>query len=117
MNLLNKFGTNTTAYAPIGAAKWTGNDLLENKVLISIAEKHKATVPQICLAWNLHRNVVVIPKSTNKERIKLNFEALTIKLDEDDMAQIKEINKNRRNFDPAKWEGDEFDWGASPIWS
>ena len=46
------WGTETTAYAPIGAAKWTGNDLLEDKVLNEIAEKHNQDgVDDV--VWNL----------------------------------------------------------------
>ena len=92
--------------------------MLEDEVLKSIAEKHSATVPQICLAWNLARNVSVIPKSTNYDRIKANFEAQKIVLDEEDLEKIGKLDKNRRNFDPKKWDGDLASmWGGCPVWA
>ncbi|CAI2375958.1 unnamed protein product [Moneuplotes crassus] len=115
-----KFGTETTAYAPIGAQKFTGDgSLFDNEDLKAIADKHGVTVPQICLAWNINRGVVVIPKSTNKDRMKANFEALSITLGEDEMATIAKLDKNERFFDPAKWENEtgEEDWDNSPIWA
>ena len=108
-----KFGVTTTAYAPMGASGWTGNNLLDDETLKEIAEKHNATPAQIALAWNLSRGIAVIPKSVTKERIKANFEAQNIKLDEEDIERINGLNINRRNFDPEKWN--EFDWLYTPI--
>lgn len=107
------YGCSITAYAPIGASGWTGNNLLDDPVLKEIAEKHNATAAQISLAWNISRGIAVIPKSVTKERIKLNFEALKIQLDEEDIERINALNCDRRNFDPEKWN--EFDWVYTPI--
>lgn len=117
IGLLRKFGCEFTAYAPIGAAKWTGNDMLEDETLKAVAEKYSATVPQICLAWQLTRNVSVIPKSTNKDRMQANFDAYDIKLEQEDIEKINGLDQNRRNFDPANWDDPEIDWKNAPIWS
>ena len=110
-----RFGCETTAYAPMGASSFTGNDLLKDETLSAIAEKHNATPAQISLAWNINRGVIVIPKSTNPERMKQNFEALDIKLDEEDIEKINKLDKNKRMFDPATWDTPEYGWKFSPI--
>jgi alcohol dehydrogenase (NADP+) len=117
IEITRKFGCETTAYAPMGASTFTGNDMLDDETLKAIAEKHDASVAQICLVWQIQRNVVVIPKSTNNERMKKNFEASNINLDEEDITKIGEIDKQRRKFDPKNWADPEIDWKNMPIWS
>jgi alcohol dehydrogenase (NADP+) len=48
------------------------------------------------LAWGIQRGYVVIPKSTNRERIIENFGALNLKLDADDMLKISSIAHDER---------------------
>jgi len=50
----------------------------------------------VLLAWNMERDVVVIPKSVNEGRIAENFGSLNVKLDADDMAQISTLERNLR---------------------
>lgn len=78
--------------------------MLDDEVIKEIAEKHSATSAQICLAWNIARSVIVIPKSVNKERMKLNIESQTITLEEEDIERINKLNINKRNFDPEIWD-------------
>ena len=49
------------------------NNMFQNEVLVSIAEKHNKSVAQVILRWLTQRGVVVIPKSVRKERIIENF--------------------------------------------
>jgi len=58
------------SWAPFAEGK---NDLFQNEVLISIAEKHKKSVAQVVLRWLTQREIVVIPKSVHKERIIENL--------------------------------------------
>lgn len=117
VNLMSKFGCTTTAYAPIGAAAFTGMNILEDETIKEIAEKHNATAAQIALAWNMNRGVMVIPKSMTKERIKQNFDSLDIKLDEEDIAKIDALEKNKRCFDPADWNAPQYGWKFAPMFA
>lgn len=49
------------------------NDIFQNEVLASIAEKHNKSVAQVILRWLTQREVVAIPKSIRKERIIENI--------------------------------------------
>jgi diketogulonate reductase-like aldo/keto reductase len=89
-------GIHLQAYAPLLSKNV--QDLLNNATLKTIADKHQATIPQVALAWLMERNIIVLPKSTNKERLLENFRALNVTLDDADMALIRTLNKARRTF-------------------
>lgn len=115
VSFLRKFGCEFTAYAPLGAASFSGNNVLEDETLKEIAEKYNATPAQIALAWNMSRGIVVIPKSTKVERMKANFNALDIQLEQEDIERINALNKDARFNDPGNW--DQHSWHYSPIFS
>lgn len=110
-----RFGIQVTAYAPLGAPAFPYLDyektkIVDHPVLKEIADKHSKTIAQVVLAWNLSRNVIVIPKSSTNERIKENIGALEVTLDSDDLDKIKGINENYRIFNPGMWIEPESGW-------
>ena len=70
--------------------------VLEIEELNEIAAKHKKTIAQIVLRWHIQNNVIVLPKSSNGNRIKENFNIFDFELDKDDMTFIHSLNKNER---------------------
>lgn len=99
-----------TAYSPIGGGN---GELLGDEVINEIARKNNATPAEVCLAWNMKRGVVVIPKSVNEVHIRENIRALNIELDDDDMDKINEISINKRFlsadvFKIGAYENDEI---------
>ncbi len=84
------------AYAPLMSARI--QDLLKNETMNMIASKHNKTVPQIAIKWLIERNIVVIPKSVTKERIIQNFDVFDFRLDEQDMDQIRKLNRGMKMF-------------------
>ena len=57
----------------------------------------------------------MIPKSLTKERIKQNYEALDIKLDEGDMDKLNQLDQGKRKFDPKGWDAPQYNWKFVPI--
>src|SRR3712207_8468627 len=49
------------------------NNIFQNEVLRSIAEKYQKSTAQVILRWLTQRGVVAIPKSVRPERIAENF--------------------------------------------
>ncbi|KAA9008575.1 aldo/keto reductase [Paenibacillus spiritus] len=94
------------SWAPFAEGK---NGLFQNEILVSIAEKHNKSVPQVVLRWLTQRNVVVIPKSVRKERIIENFNIFDFELSQEDMSKITTLDTNQSLFfshrDPemVKW--------------
>ncbi|KAL7785446.1 NADP-dependent oxidoreductase domain-containing protein [Trichoderma afarasin] len=74
--------------------------LIDNPILVKIAEKHKKSPIQIALAWGIQHGRCVIPKSTIEWQIKENAEAEKIVLDEQDMSAIASMDQKARFNDP-----------------
>ena len=48
------------------------------------------------LRWHLQIGNIVIPKSSNPERIRQNFEVFDFELSEDDMAALERLETGER---------------------
>jgi len=95
-------GIEVTAYSPFGNQNPIYGDkelVRDDPVIVEIAKKYSKTPNQILLSWGATRNVSVIPKSTNPQRIKENMDI--IELSSDDMAKIAKIDKNKRFNDAS----------------
>ncbi|KAJ4954977.1 hypothetical protein NE237_011760 [Protea cynaroides] len=86
-----------SAYTPLGGygTIWGTKSVLDNSIIQSIALKHKATPAQVALGWGLSKGVSVIVKSFNEGRMKENMKALTLRLDEEDVAEIERFEEKR----------------------
>lgn len=81
--------------------------IFEDITLKEIAKKHKKTVSQIVLRWNIQNNVIIIPRSKNVEHIKENMDIFDFELDDKDMDRISNIDINYRNgFDSNEYHQD-----------
>ncbi|GGG69704.1 aldo/keto reductase [Paenibacillus radicis (ex Gao et al. 2016)] len=81
------------AWGPLGQGN---KSLLENETLQKIANRHQKTVGQIILRWHLHRDTIVIPKSSNPRRIKENIDVFVFSLSEEEMGQIAALDSGKR---------------------
>jgi diketogulonate reductase-like aldo/keto reductase len=97
------------AWAPFAEAK---NHIFENKTLQPIAEKHHKSVAQVILRWLVQRGIIVLAKTTRKQRMEENISVFDFELDAADMALIKTIDTGTSCFfdhrDPEKvrWLGE-----------
>lgn len=89
---LDKNNVAHMAYAPLGQGN--RNEMFEEPIVIKLSEKYKKTAAQIMLRFLVQKNVVVIPRSKRKERIKENFEIFDFKLEESEMLELSKLNKN-----------------------
>jgi len=87
------------------------NEIFQNDVLVSIAEKHNKSVAQVILRWLTLRGVIAIPKSVRQERIIENFNIFDFELSQEDMEKIAALDTKESLFfshrDPemVKWIG------------
>ncbi|XP_025422832.1 NADPH-dependent D-xylose reductase II,III-like isoform X2 [Sipha flava] len=92
-------GIVVTAYSCLGsknnrekmAINWAKElpEMLENEEVLSISKKHGKTPSQVLLRYIVQRDIVVIPKSTNPERLALNIKLFDFELDAEDMETLK----------------------------
>ncbi|KAI4905689.1 hypothetical protein NFI96_012256 [Prochilodus magdalenae] len=64
---------------------------------------------QVLIRFHMERNVAVIPKSANPERVKQNFQVFDFKLSKEDMSTILSFNRNFRGF-PMDWGSNHKDF-------
>jgi 2,5-diketo-D-gluconate reductase A len=76
------------AYSPLG----TGAHLGDQRVL-AIAERAGRTPAQVLLRWCVQRDLVVIPKSVNRDRIEENGQIFDFTLSEEDMAALDALDE------------------------
>ncbi|MBR0313964.1 MAG: aldo/keto reductase [Bacteroidales bacterium] len=73
-------------------------NFFKNETLAEIGRKYGKTVPQVALRWLLQRGVIIIPKSTHKERMAQNIDIFDFELSSDDMSLIKTLDTGKSLF-------------------
>lgn len=64
------------------------NTDLRNPVLTEIAQRHGVTPAQVVLRWHLEHDIVVLPRSSRRERVAANFELEGFDLTKEDVTAI-----------------------------
>ena len=75
------------AYSPLG----TGRHLGDHRVR-EIADRLGRAPAQVLIRWCLQRDLVVLPKSTHRERIEHNARVFDFTLSDDDMAALDTLD-------------------------
>jgi alcohol dehydrogenase (NADP+) len=111
-----------TAYSPLGSPD-SRNDkhaddpkLLTNPIINEIASKHGFSTGQVLIAWSISRNIAVIPKSTNEGRIKENFDAAAVSLDDYDLTRLANIGVSHRYVDGKFFTGTNSPYKLVDLW-
>lgn len=92
---MKKYGTQIEFWGPFAEGK---NDLFTNSVLAEIGTRHGKSVAQTALRFLLQSGVVVIPKSTHKNRMEENINVFDFRLTEEEMKQIEALDGGERLF-------------------
>lgn len=93
-------GIQLEAWSPLMQGHFLEIDLFDR-----IAEKHGKTAAQVIIRWDLQRDIVTIPKSSNQGRIQENCSVFDFELSAEDMAAIDALERGKRfgpdprNFD------------------
>ncbi|HDF2097840.1 TPA: aldo/keto reductase [Staphylococcus aureus] len=81
-----------TAWMPL----MRNRGLLDDPVIVKIAEKYHKTPAQVVLRWHLAHNRIIIPKSQTPKRIQENIDILDFNLELTEVAEIDALNRNAR---------------------
>lgn len=106
---LQEHNVQVEAWAPFAEGR---NGIFSNELLLSIAAKYHKSVAQVILRWLTQRGIVVLAKSTRKERMIENINVLDFELSTQDMTAITSLDTKTSSFfdhrDPAmvKWLGE-----------
>lgn len=75
------------AYSPLGTGRHLGDDRVRQ-----IADRLGRTPAQVLVRWCLERDLVVLPKSTHRERIEQNAQVFDFTLADDDMTALDALD-------------------------
>lgn len=92
---MDKYNTQLMSWSPMARGE---NNFFNNEILKSIGEKYNKSVAQVALRFLTQENVIVIPKSTHKERMRENFEIFDFELSKDDMTTLRSLDKGESIF-------------------
>lgn len=96
-SILDKDNVRVEAWAPLGQ----GNaDLLHEPVITAIAEKYGKNAGQVILRFENQEGIVVFPKSVHEARIKGNLDIFDFELTDEEMDQIRALDKGKGMHDP-----------------
>jgi diketogulonate reductase-like aldo/keto reductase len=87
--ILTKYCVQIEAWAPFAEGK---NGFFSNAIIKGIGNKYGKTVGQTALRFLIQCGVVVIPKSTHKERMAENFDVFDFALSEEDIRAIEKLD-------------------------
>ncbi len=93
---IQNLGIVVQGWYPLGGRGYT-KELLNNKVITDIAKVHNVSAAQVILRWNLQKNVVVIPGSSNQKHIKENLDLFGFQLSNEEMEKIKSLDRNEKH--------------------
>ena len=77
-------------------------DLLNEPIIKQLSEKYKKTPGQIVLNWHIHLGNVVIPGTSNPNRMKENLGALEFEMEENDHQSICSLKSKEFRFCTGK---------------
>jgi 2,5-diketo-D-gluconate reductase A len=76
------------AYSSLGTGRYLGDE-----TVAAIAQRHGRSEAQVLLRWCLQRDVIVIPKSTHRERIEENAQLFDFTLSDADLAALDALDR------------------------
>jgi diketogulonate reductase-like aldo/keto reductase len=103
--IMKKYGVQHESWGPFAEGR---KDMFTNPVIKAIGDKYGKSVAQVILRFLIQSDVVVIPKSTHRERMAQNFDVFDFSLDEEDIRAIASLDTQESAFfshyDPATVE-------------
>lgn len=92
---LQKNNVQIEAWAPFAEGR---NDFFHTPLLQEIGAAHGKTLAQVALRFLIQSGVVVIPKSTHRERMEENFNVFDFTLSPEEMEKIQSLDTGESLF-------------------
>ncbi len=91
-NFLTKYGCIHESWSPFGGS---GAYVLQDNTLRSVAAKYGKTPAQVLLRFLLHCGIIVIPKTSNKNRMIENLNIFDFKLNDQDIKLLSRLDTGK----------------------
>lgn len=110
---MEKYGCHIMSWGPFAEGL---NNFFHNEVLAEIGKAHGKTLAQTALRFLIQRGVIIIPKSTHKERMQENLDIFDFELTDDEMGRIAALDLKHSlffsHYEPAMVE-QFMQWGKA----
>lgn len=93
--IMKKYGVHVQAWAPFAEGK---NNLFSNETLKAVGDKYNKSTAQVALRYLIQREVSVLPKTVNKERMLQNIDVFDFELSQEDMDLIATLDQAESLF-------------------
>jgi diketogulonate reductase-like aldo/keto reductase len=102
------------AWSPLAEGR---SSIFKDKTLVGIGEKYGKTSAQIALKFLVQNDIIIIPKTTHKERMVENISLFGFTLTDDDLAAIRRMDTGRNvtgwPSDALRYEPASVDWPSA----
>lgn len=95
---MDELGVAHMSWGPLAEGK---NGFFSNETLAAIGAAHGKTGPQVALRYLLQRGIIVIPKSTHKERMVQNLQLFDFTLTDKEMNEILKLDTGQPVIMPS----------------
>ena len=95
--LLAEHDVKIEAYQPLGSGNAA---MLSHPAVTKIAEKYGKNAGQIVLRFELQEGLIILPRSTNPERVAGNIDLFDFELTEEEMNAIRAMDTGKGKHDP-----------------
>ncbi len=90
-------GIQLEAYSPL-----TRGRRLDDPTLVAVSARHGKSTAQVLIRWALQHDLVVIPKSVSRKRVRANADVFGFELGANDMAALDALDEGRHfAWDPT----------------
>ena len=104
---MQELGVAPMAWGPLAEGK---NGFFQNETLIKIGEKYGKTGPQVALRYLMELGVIVIPKSSKKERMEQNLDLFDFSLSDDDKTELAKLDTGNPVIMPSHHDPEIVKW-------
>lgn len=109
---MKELGVAPMAWGPLAEGK---NGFFTNETLAAIGDKYGKTGPQVALRYLLELGVIVIPKSTHRERMEQNLDLFDFQLSPDDRAELAKLDTGNPLIMPSHHDPEIVKWFMTLI--
>jgi len=93
--VMKKYNVQTEAWAPFAEGR---NNMFSNPTLKTIGDKYNKSIVQVILRWLIQRDIVVLSKTSDFDRMKENIDIFDFSLSNQDMDTIKGLDLKESSF-------------------
>ncbi|MBR5907377.1 MAG: aldo/keto reductase [Bacteroidales bacterium] len=109
---MDELGVAHMAWGPLAEGK---NGFFSNETLIKIGEKYGKTGPQVALRYLMELGVIIIPKSSHKERMAQNLNLFDFELTAEDKAELAKLDTGHPLIMPSHHDPEIVKWFMTLI--